>query len=178
MPKALLINENSYSVIEFINMNLEYLDHCFHVNIFLAFLAPDVLELNCLLSDFYSLKWSHGEQTWKWGIWEIICGNGSGKKKMELFPIEKLLHSVCFHTKQMNILSTKPFSNILWKKPWHLKYFTLILHLDSWERTKNSVSKANDCTKPRKLLKEKWSACSNWDSKYNSILPVGFAYLF
>lgn len=92
----------SYTVIEFINMNLEYLDHCFHVNIFLAFLAPDVLELNCLLSDFHSLKWSHGEQTWKWGIWEIVCGKGSGKRKIKLFPIEKLLHSVCFFPHKTN----------------------------------------------------------------------------
>jgi hypothetical protein len=79
-----------------------------------------------------------------------------GREKLSFSPLRNFcIQFVSFHTKQMNILFTKPFSNIPWKKPCHLKYFTLTLHLDSCERTENSASKANDCTKPRKLLKEK-----------------------
>lgn len=55
MPKPCSLMKMSCTITEFINMNLEYLDHCLHVGNFLGFLTLDVLELNCLLSCFHSL---------------------------------------------------------------------------------------------------------------------------
>lgn len=72
-------------------------------------------------------------------VWGIIYVRGDGKKKIELFPIEKLLHSVCIfpgktngYSFHMNIF--KCTVEVLW-----LKYFVLRIHLDWYERTSKKV---------------------------------------
>ena len=92
-------------------MTLEYLGHCFHVNIFLIF-NPVCLELSCLFSGFRSLvePWRTSLKVRSLG--KIVLGRGGGKKEVELFPLKNFcIQFVSFQAKQMGILFI-PFSTV------------------------------------------------------------------
>lgn len=135
MPKPCSLMKMSCTITEFINMNLEYLDHCLHVGNFLGFLTLDVLELNCLLSCFHSLVKPWGtsmkvrslrnciwqklweEESWAFFHWE------TSSFSLNLYRQKKKKN-------QWGIIFIQPSSKKrTLEKSYYLLYFTLVIHL-------------------------------------------------
>lgn len=136
MPKPCSLMKMSCTITEFINMNLEYLDHCLHVGNFLGFLTLDVLELNCLLSCFHSLVKPWGtsmkvrslrnciwqklweEESWAFFHWE------TSSFSLNLYRQKKKKKN------QWGIIFIQPSSKKrTLEKSYYLLYFTLVIHL-------------------------------------------------
>lgn len=136
MPKPCSLMKMSYTITEFINMNLEYLDHCLHVGNFLGFFNP-----RCPWAQLFALFFSFLDETmgnkYESEVFEkLYMAEVVGRRKLSFFPLRNVFiqfESSQAKKKKQNqwgIIFIQPSSKKrTLEKSYYLMYFTLVIHL-------------------------------------------------